>query len=375
MRYLLACVLGVGVTCVLLWALRPLATRIGLVDTASKQKLHKGNVVLIGGIAIFAALTVSTLARDISLPAFRSFLAVAALLVVVGFLDDLWQLPPQIRFAVQGTAALIMAVGGGVVVENLGAITGNGTVTLGPWAIPFTIFATVGVINALNMSDGIDGLAGGFSFIAFVLLGYVAMANGRVADASILGLLACSVGAFLLFNIRFPWRRRAVVFLGDAGSTFLGFALAWFAISLSQGEHRAMAPVTALWILALPLIDTVSILLRRVLSGRSPFSGDRDHLHHLLLMAGCGVNITNTVLLSGALILGALALFAHYYGMPEHLLFYSFLGLSLLQLWCTASVQEVLYRNRIINENVMPETSSKAGRHGARDRKDLRLED
>ncbi len=93
MRYLLACVLGVGVTCVLLWALRPLATRIGLVDTASKQKLHKGNVVLIGGIAIFAALTVSTLTLDISPPAFRSFLAVAALLVVVGFLDDLWELP------------------------------------------------------------------------------------------------------------------------------------------------------------------------------------------------------------------------------------------------------------------------------------------
>ena len=208
MRYLLAGALGVGITCVLLWALRPLAIRIGLVDTPSKRKLHKGNVVLIGGIAIFAALTVSTLALDISAPAFHSFLAAAALLVVVGFLDDLWELPAQIRLAVQITAALIMAVGGGIVVQNLGAITGNHDVTLGAWAIPFTVFATVGVINALNMSDGVDGLAGGLSLIAFLLFGYLALAGGRVADSYVLLLLACIVGTFLLFNLRFARRRR-----------------------------------------------------------------------------------------------------------------------------------------------------------------------
>ncbi|MFQ5545739.1 MAG: MraY family glycosyltransferase [Acidiferrobacterales bacterium] len=346
MRYLWACVIGVGVTSVLLWVLRPLATRIGLVDRPGKRKLHKGNVALIGGIAMFTALAFSVLTFDISLPAFRSFVAAATLLVVVGFVDDLWELPSRIRFAVQITAALIMTLGGGVVVQDLGAITGNEIVTLGAWAIPFTVFATVGVINALNMSDGIDGLAGGLSFIAFALLSYVAMASGRVADASILVLLTCIVGTFLLFNLRSPWRSRALVFMGDAGSMFLGFALAWFVISLSQGENRAMTPVTALWILALPLIDTVSILLRRVLSGRSPFSGDRDHLHHILLMAGCSVNKTNGVLLSATLILGLAAVFALYHRIAEHIMFYCFLGLGLAHLWGMMHLRNNWIKNR-----------------------------
>ena len=344
MRYLWAGALGVGVTCVLLWALRPLAIRIGLVDTPSKRKLHKGNVVLIGGIAIFAALTVSTLALDISAPAFHSFLAAAALLVVVGFLDDLWELPAQIRLAVQITAALIMAVGGGVVVQNLGAITGNHDVTLGAWAIPFTVFATVGVINALNMSDGVDGLAGGLSLIAFLLFGYLALAGGRVADSYVLLLLACIVGTFLLFNLRFPRRRRPLVFMGDAGSMFLGFALAWFAISLSQGEAPVMTPVTALWILALPLIDTVSLFLRRVFVGHSPFAADRAHLHHILLMAGCNVHATITILLSAAVTLGLTAVFALYHGVPEYILFYCLLVLGFSHLWYMLHLQKTEMR-------------------------------
>ncbi len=333
MRYLTACLIGVGVTCLLLWVLRPLATRIGLVDRSGELKFQQESVVLIGGIAMFAGFAFSVLTLDISFPAFRSFLAAAALLVVVGVFDDLWELPSRGKFAVQGTAALIMALGGGILVEDLGSITGDGVVALGGWAIPFTVFATVGVINALNMSDGVDGLAGGVSFIAFALLAYVAMASGRVADASVLILLVCIVGAFLSFNLRFSWRRRPLVFMGDAGSMFLGLALAWFAISLSQGDDRAMTPVTALWILALPLIDAVSVLCRRILTGRSPFVRNHDHLHHVLLMAGLSVNEINTVLWNATLFLGFLGLFAFYHGIPEHIIFFSFLALLVVHLW------------------------------------------
>ena len=333
MRYLTICLIGGGVAGLLLWVLRPLATRIGLVDRSGELKFQQESVVLIGGIAMFAGFAFSVLTLDISFPAFRSFLAAAALLVVVGVVDDLWELPSRVKLAVQITAVLIMALGGGILVEDLGTITGDGVVALGAWALPFTVFGTVGVINALNMSDGVDGLAGGVSFIAFVLLAYVAMASGRVADASVLILLVGIVGAFLFFNLRFPWRRRALVFMGDAGSMFLGFALAWFAISLSQGDDRAMTPVTALWILALPLIDAVSAFCRRILTGRSPFVRDHDHLHHVLLMAGLSVNKTNTVLWSATLFLGFLGLFAFYQGIPEHIIFYVFMALFAVHLW------------------------------------------
>lgn len=333
MRYITACLLGVGVACALLWVLTPLAVRMGLVARPGHRKLHQGNVSLVGGMAMFAAFTLCVLTLDISLPSFGSFLAAAALLVGVGFVGDLWGLAMHIRFATQITAALIMTLSGSVIVENLGAITGIGDVTLGELTIPFTVFATVGVINTINMSDGIDGLAGGLSFIAFMLLSCIAAASGRIADASVLILLTSIVGALLIFNLQFPWRPRALAFMGDSGSTFLGFALAWFAISLSQGEERAMTPVTALWILALPLIDTVSILIRRVLSGRSPFTGDRDHLHHVLLHAGCSVNTTNIILWSVMLMLGAAGIFAFYRNISELALFYGFLGLAFSYLW------------------------------------------
>ncbi len=344
MRYLSACVIGIGVTCLLLSVLRPLATRIGLVDRPGQRKFHQGDVALVGGIAMFAAFTLGVLTLDIPFPELGSFLVAATLLVVVGLVDDLYQLTWYIRFATQVTAALIMTLGGGVVVEELGAITGNGSVELGEWAVPFTVFATVGVINALNMSDGLDGLAGGLSIIAFALLGWIAVAGGRVADAAVLILLTCILGAFLLFNLRFPWRRQALAFMGDTGSTFLGFALTWFVISLSQGEGRAMMPVTALWILALPLIDTVSILIRRILSDRSPFAGDREHLHHILLMTGYSVNNTNIILWSATLILGVVGVFALYRGIPEHILFYGFLGLFFLYLWGMMHLQKTEMR-------------------------------
>lgn len=364
MRYIAACLVGFGVTCVLLWVLTPLASRVGLVDCPGKRKRHKGDVALVGGAAMFAGFTFSILALDTSFPTF-SFFAASALLVIVGILDDLRPLRARIRFAAQTTAALIMILGGGVVVQDLGAITGNGTVALGAWAMPFTIFATIGVINALNMSDGVDGLAGGLSLIAFVLLAYIAMASGRVADASILILLACIVGAFLLFNLRFPWRRRALVFMGDGGSMFLGFALAWFAISLSQGEERAMMPVTALWILALPLIDTVSSLVRRILAGRSPFAPDQYHLHHMLLAAGCSVNGTVGILLGATLVLGVMGLFGLLVGIAEHILFYCFLGLFVFHLWSMLNLQEIHYKTGN-NKSFVPHSSSTLHDRGAR---------
>jgi UDP-GlcNAc:undecaprenyl-phosphate GlcNAc-1-phosphate transferase len=337
-RVILSVTIAILVSAVLVWILRPLAMRIGLVDSPGERKHHAGHVPLVGGIAMFCGFMFAVLVVELSLDGYRAFFAGTALLVIVGILDDFHDLPPWAHFAAQIVAALIMTLWGGVVVRDLGPLLGSGTVQLGMWAVPFTVFAAVGMINAFNMLDGVDGLAGGVALIAFVLLVVVAFSGNRMVDAQVLLILVCVVSAFLGFNLRIPKHRHARVFMGDAGSMFLGFSLVWFAISLSQGVNRAMTPVTALWVLALPLIDAVSILVRRLSGRRSPFDAARDHLHHILLSLGFSVNDTVATIVGLATTVGVLGLLGLYRGMPEHLLFYGFLSLFVLHLWVTASV-------------------------------------
>ncbi|MDX1513211.1 MAG: MraY family glycosyltransferase, partial [Gammaproteobacteria bacterium] len=156
--------MGFALTLLLLGFLRPVATRIGLVDRPDSRKQHVGQVPLIGGLAMFCGFTLAALTMDQSLTAYRSFFAAAGILVVVGVLDDLRELTSAARFGAQIVAAGLMAWWGGVALHDLGGLRAQQELfELGRWTIPFTIFATVGVINALNMIDGLDGLAGGLS--------------------------------------------------------------------------------------------------------------------------------------------------------------------------------------------------------------------
>lgn len=326
--------LALILTCVLLGGLRPMAMRIGLVDYPSPRKAHNGAVPLIGGLGMFCGFAFVALTLDVGLTAYRSFFAAAAVLVVVGVLDDLHELSSRSRFAAQIVAALLMAYWGGVVLADLGALRGDGgTFELAPWGVLFTVFATVGVINALNMIDGLDGLAGGVGLIALLGLAYVAHGAGRGDELALLVLLNVVVLAFLAFNLRLPGRRQALVFMGDAGSMFLGFAITWFLISMSQGEQRAMPPVLALWLLMVPLFDTVWLILRRFSKGRSPASADIEHLHHILRMTGMSAG-SALWLIIGFGVLGAVAaILALTVGVSERMLFYVFLGL--FAVYCT----------------------------------------
>lgn len=186
----------------------------------------------------------------------------------------------------------------------------------------------VGIINAFNMADGTDGLAGGLSLVAALWLTVVALLSGGYSETGMLLLLLTAViMGFLCFNMRNPWRRRAVVFMGDAGSTMLGFLLAWFAIELSQGAQPAISPIAAVWILGLPLLDTVCIMLRRILKGRSPLAADREHLHHILLLAGYFDARTVAILLMISAGLGAVGVTGSLMAVPEVVMFYAFVGL------------------------------------------------
>ncbi len=270
---------------------------------------------------MFFAFALATLTLDIGLMEYRSFFAAAAILVVVGILDDMHELSSRARFGAQILAAALMAYWGGVVLGDLGFLgSGGSAFLLSGWEIVFTVFATVGVINALNMSDGLDGLAGGLALIALLGLAYA-------TERALLTMLAVVVAGFLLFNMRLPWRHRALVFMGDAGSMFLGFAITWFFIALSQGDDRAMAPVTALWLLMIPLFDTIWLILWRFSQGRSPTSSDVGHLHHVLQMTGMRASTSVWVMLAIAGFGAIAGIAALENGVAERTMFYVFLGL------------------------------------------------
>ncbi len=327
MRDVLSLAVALGVASALLRGLRPLARRIGLV-ARPRVPAPGGDVPLIGGLAMFVGFAMGALTLDASLAPLRPFFAGAALLVVVGVLDDLRELSSRARFAAQIVAAAMMVGWGGVVLLDLGRLAPGGEVlSLHAAAVPFSVFCAVGVINALNMVDGVDGLAGALALVALAALAWVAHRAGLSAHRDVLVLLAAVVVAFLAVNARLPWQPRARAYMGDAGSLFLGFAITWFVIDLSQGPAPAMAPVTALWLLLVPLFDTVWLLVKRPLEGRWPTEASHDHLHHLLQMAGMAPGRCAAVLGAVAAAAAAAGLLAESAGVAESHRFQAFLAL------------------------------------------------
>ena len=315
-----------AVTVFLLIILRPVAFHIDLVDQPGERKQHAGAVPLTGGIAMFMALCLAILTLDISISWLRAFFAGSLILIFTGMLDDLHELSTSARFIAQIIATTIMAVSGGVVLDDFGYLLSNSFIAETGWfAIPVTVFSAIGVINALNMLDGIDGLAGSIALVSVIGMAIISYFAGDTNSLLILGLLSAVLIAFLIFNLRCDAERCSLVFMGDAGSMFLGFVLSWFLISLSQGDERAMAPVTALWLFAIPLNETLTMMTRRVRHGRSPFSADREHLHHMFELAGFSNRMTLLIIVCAAVVFAATGLLGHFLQVSEPIMFYSFL--------------------------------------------------
>ena len=320
--------------------LSPLAHSAGLVDKPDARKKHNGEIPLIGGpaifVAVFAAMVISGigLSKDAEWTTFGAFYLAGMLLILMGTVDDYLDLAPLQKLVGQMLAALIMVFGADIVLRDVGSLGNNyELLTLGMLAVPFTVFAVVGVINAINMSDGLDGLAGSLTLVS--LLGFMAATElfGNGEGLGLLTILGAAIVGFLLFNYRMPWRPRAVVFLGDSGSMFLGFTVAWFAIKFTQGDSKVLAPAAALWFLMLPLFDTATLTVRRVLKRRPPFGADREHLHHIFLLAGFSVSETVAIMATFSLFGVGVGLAGTYFQVPDSLLLGSFLFAGGLYFW------------------------------------------
>jgi UDP-GlcNAc:undecaprenyl-phosphate/decaprenyl-phosphate GlcNAc-1-phosphate transferase len=258
-----------------------------------------------------------------------TLLSPAALLVIVGVIDDRYNIGASARLLVQICAALVMMVGGGLYLRDIGAPFGSGLLGLGFLAIPASLVITLTVINAFNFVDGIDGLAASMALIA---LSAGAIAAGLRTPALTLAVLACgAILGFLPFNFPAFRNRNLRTFMGDAGSTLLGFIVVWFTLSICQGEHRSLSPVAALWFAMMPLSDFFSCFVRRVSRGKLPFHPGREHYHYMLMRAGLSGRQTLAVLVAFALFYAAIGLVGASYEVSDWILFWSWLTLGGLQ--------------------------------------------
>jgi len=310
------------------------AHRFGVVDKPGGHKAHDTVTPFVGGVGVLAATLCGAALVDhfYDLTDARLYAFVVGILVmwVTGFSDDILNISFKIRLVIQAAVGLAMVYWGGVALHDLGHLASNTEVlSLGFIGVPLTLIATMGAINALNMIDGIDGLSGSISIVSLLLIAFAVFMSGDMAHFTLIIMIAGGVAGFLYHNLRYLNRRRARCFLGDNGSMQLGFIFAWLLTDFSQAGDvtpRAITPITTLWLFAVPLIDTLCVMLRRIWMGRSPFHADRNHLHHLFLRAGFRVQDTVLVLAFVQLCFGAIGLGGMYAGADELTMLIAFIG-------------------------------------------------
>ncbi|PHM74832.1 UDP-N-acetylglucosamine--undecaprenyl-phosphate N-acetylglucosaminephosphotransferase [Xenorhabdus kozodoii] len=270
---------------VFLFVARKVAKHIGLVDKPNYRKCHRGLIPLVGGISLFFTVCFAFAITKEFIPHKWTYLACAGVLVFVGVLDDRFDVSVKIRAVIQALVGISMMFFANLKLESLGNSFGPWEMTLGPFGYIVTLFAVWAAINAFNMMDGIDGLLGGISCVSFGALGILLYDNGNMALAFWCFAFIAGILPYIFLNLGLLGKRFKV-FMGDAGSTLIGFTVIWLLTETTQGENASISPVTALWVIAIPLMDMVAIMYRRLRKGMSPFSPDRQHIHHLIMRAG-----------------------------------------------------------------------------------------
>jgi UDP-GlcNAc:undecaprenyl-phosphate GlcNAc-1-phosphate transferase len=297
------------------WMLTPLirdaAHGAGILDEPEERKVHETAVPRLGGVAIGAAFYLGITAGLVAARAtgvtlaletghLTAILAGVALIAAVGLLDDLQGMRARAKLAAQVVVALV-AYGLGL---SLDALHGPwGTLDLGPWSLVLTVAWFVAVINAVNLVDGLDGLASGVALTAMV--GFFLIASDMTGVSSTLMVLAAGAGGvlgFLRYNLH-----PASIIMGDTGSMQLGFLLAALAITLTQSPDGAVAPWAPLLAVGLPLADMAWAILRRVAARAPVFAPDKGHIHHQLMAGGLSTRWVVLLLWIASALLGVLA--------------------------------------------------------------------
>lgn len=284
------------ITLVLVPLVRKRAIAAGYYDAPGERKIHKYPIPRLGGIAIWlgfmlalAVIWLFSWKSELG-NALPGVLAGGAIVFVLGLLDDLFNLSPYLKLAVQFIAALT-AFFFGVQISNLD-LPGAQLLVLNALSLPVTVIWLVGLMNAMNFIDGIDGLAAGVTTLSALTLTVVAMFTNQPSSALLAALLAGSSLGFLVYNFH-PAR----IFMGDSGALFCGFSLACIAVT-GVLKTKVVVMLLPMFVLSVPILDITYSVFRRILKGKNPFLPDASHIHHQFLKAGMGQIRTVTYLYS-----------------------------------------------------------------------------
>ncbi len=322
MLYFSTILLSVFITVSLIPVMTRLATRFQLVDVPDLRKVHTSPIPRIGGLAMALGAFVPVILWITSDDFVRAYLAGAGVLVIFGLLDDMKGLGYKAKFGGQLLAALVVVFFGGVKITSLGALL-PGAIQLPEWFIvTLTLFVIVGVTNAINLSDGLDGLAGGIALLGYCCIGYLAYLVGNNVVILLSLSLAGAIFGFLRFNTH-----PASLFMGDTGSQLLGYSAIVLAVKITQGS-TPYSPVLPLIILGFPVLDTLTVMVERIREGRSPFSPDKNHFHHRLIRLGMShTEAVFTIYVVQAVMIVSAIYFKYY---PEWVLIASYTIFSVL---------------------------------------------
>lgn len=298
---------------------RSLAVRMGAVDVPKDgRRMHDHPIPRMGGLAIFFGFILSVLIFQTLTPALRGMLLGSVIIVVLGILDDIYALPALPKFLVQIVAALVAVLEGNRIefLSNPNIFSKEPFWELGWLSIPISVLWIVAITNSVNLIDGLDGLACGVSTISSMTLLVIALIVSEPDVAILMAALAGACIGFLPYNLN-----PAKIFMGDTGSTFLGFILATVSIQGLFKFYAIISFAVPFLMLGLPIFDTCFAILRRVAKGQSPMSPDRGHIHHRLIDMGFSQKQAVAVLYIISAILGLSAVVLTTIGVVRAMLF------------------------------------------------------
>ena len=321
---------------------RSLAFKMRAVDVPKdNRRMHNHPIPRMGGLAIFLGFLFSVLIFVPLTDELRGMLLGAVVIVVLGVLDDIYALPAMPKFLVQIGAALIAVLQGNVIthLSNPNLFSASPIWNLGVLSIPFSVLWIVAITNAVNLIDGLDGLACGVSAISSMTLLVIALTVSEPQVALLMAALAGACLGFLPYNLN-----PAKIFMGDTGSTFLGYVLAVVSIQGLFNYATIISFAVPFLLMGLPIFDTCFAILRRVSHGQSPMAPDRGHIHHRLIDMGLSQKQAVAVLYVISAILGLSAVVLTTSGVTKAMLF-------LASLCVAGGVAAMLFLNRIKEED------------------------
>jgi UDP-GlcNAc:undecaprenyl-phosphate GlcNAc-1-phosphate transferase len=305
--YVLALV-SIIISAMLTPVIKKFAVKIKVIDIPKdNRRVHKKPIPLLGGLAIYFSFVLTLVLKTGKLSQSEMGILIGATIIALGgFLDDKFEIRPWQKLLFQITAALVLTIYGVKIVYITNPISSAElSMSIGLFSIPLTIIWVVGITNALNLIDGLDGLAAGVAFISAVTIFIIAFLNGRNEAAVLTVILAGAILGFLPYNFN-----PASIFMGDTGAQLLGFLLAAISIKGTIKSATAFAIAVPLLALGIPIYDTLFAMIRRKINGKPIMQADKGHLHHRLLDMGLNQRQAVIIMYLISAVLGSFAIIA-----------------------------------------------------------------